>query len=77
MLREALDERFQTCAKCPTGIEYPVIKLQESNFGKDRGRFLLRVAHATVQIARVPAHQDIADVEDDAIDLHHSCTPPY
>ena len=52
-----------------------MIDLQQSNLCKDRGRFRVRIAHASVEIARVPANQDIADVEDDAIDLPHSWYP--
>src|SRR5215510_11891218 len=48
-----------------------MIDLKQSNLGDDGRGVSVRVAHASINIARVPAHQDIANVKNDAIDLRH------
>jgi len=75
--REALNQELERCRKVSPGIEYSMIDLQQPNLRQDRGCFRIQISHSPVEVAWVPAHEDVADIENDAIDPVHACKPRF
>src|SRR5215813_12903268 len=73
--RETFNQKLERCRKRFAGIKDAMIDLQQPDLRQDRGRFGVRISHTSVEVARVPAHEDVADVEHDAIDPAHACKP--